>query len=123
MSRVQSLGRHPKGRFYSHVGRKAQRVESEGPQFAGWEIYHINGSPVNPDRLYASQTSGWFGQVIQRSSDGGKTWERREVVRRIERRGWMTKGESNKFDYVGDPGTHCGTTAHSTRGNSSASGC
>ena len=44
------------------------------PHFAGWEIYHVAASPLNPDRLYASQTSGWFGQVIQRSDDGGRTW-------------------------------------------------
>jgi len=36
----------------------------EGPHFPGWEIYHLKGSPVNPDRIYASQTSGWFGQVF-----------------------------------------------------------
>ena len=46
-----------------------------GRYFAGWEIYHLKGSPVDPNRIYASQTSGWFGQVIQRSNDGGKTWE------------------------------------------------
>jgi hypothetical protein len=36
---------------------------------AGWEIYHIKGSPADPNRLYASQSSGWFGQMIQRSND------------------------------------------------------
>src|SRR3981081_3669844 len=53
--------------------RKSWKVD--GPHFAGWEIYHLKGSPADPDRLYASQSSGWFGQVIQRSSDGGRTWE------------------------------------------------
>ena len=47
----------------------------DGPHFPGWEIYHLKGSPVNPDRIYASQSSGWFGQVIQRSDDGGASWE------------------------------------------------
>jgi photosystem II stability/assembly factor-like uncharacterized protein len=61
-----------------------------GPHFAGWEIYHLKGSPADPDRLYASQTSSWFGQVIQRSDDGGATWE--------------TVG--NEFAYDGVPGTH-----------------
>jgi photosystem II stability/assembly factor-like uncharacterized protein len=61
-----------------------------GPHFGGWEIYHVKGSPANPQRLYASQTSGWFGQVIQRSSDGGETWE----------------PVGNKFVYDGVPGTH-----------------
>ena len=61
-----------------------------GPHFPGWEIYHVKGSPVNPDRLYASQTSGWFGQVMQRSDDGGKSWN--------------TVG--NAFNYDGVAGTH-----------------
>jgi photosystem II stability/assembly factor-like uncharacterized protein len=60
------------------------------PHFAGWEVYHIKGSPLDPNRLYASQTSGWFGQVIQRSSDGGVTWE----------------PVGNKFGYEGEVGTH-----------------
>ena len=62
----------------------------EGPHFAGWEIYHLKGSPVDPNRLYASQSSGWFGQIIQRSNDGGKTWE----------------PVGNEFVYDGVPGTH-----------------
>jgi photosystem II stability/assembly factor-like uncharacterized protein len=61
-----------------------------GPHFAGWEIYHLKGSPADPDRLYASQSNDWFGQLIQRSSDGGSTWE----------------PVGNKFTYDGVPGTH-----------------
>jgi hypothetical protein len=61
-----------------------------GPFFGGWEIYHLKGSPADPNRLYASQSSGWFGQLIQRSNDGGKTWE----------------PVGNKFVYDGVPGTH-----------------
>ena len=62
----------------------------QGPHFAGWEIYHLKGSPADPNRLYASQSSSWFGQLIQRSNDGGKTWE----------------PVGNKFAYDGVPGTH-----------------
>ena len=62
----------------------------DGPHFAGMEIYHLKGSPLNPDRIYASQSSGWFGQVIHRSDDGGATWE--------------TVG--NDFTYDGVPGQH-----------------
>ena len=36
----------------------------------------MKGSPADPNRIYASQSSSWFGQVIQRSSDGGKTRRR-----------------------------------------------
>ncbi|MEO6211941.1 MAG: exo-alpha-sialidase [Gemmatimonadaceae bacterium] len=68
--------------------RKDWKVD--GPHFAGWEIYHVAGSPVAPNRLYASQSSGWFGQIIQRSDDGGKTWG----------------PVGNKFEYDGIPGTH-----------------
>ncbi|TAM85526.1 exo-alpha-sialidase, partial [bacterium] len=69
---------------------KREAWEVSGPFFAGWEIYHIAGSPADPDRLYASQTSGWFGQVMQRSNDGGVTWE----------------SVGNEFTYDGVPGTH-----------------
>jgi photosystem II stability/assembly factor-like uncharacterized protein len=79
-----------KGAFILNSDGKRKKWDVSGPHFAGWEIYHINGSPADPDRLYASQSSGWFGQVIQRSNDGGKTWEAVE----------------NKFAYEGNPGTH-----------------
>src|SRR5688572_433503 len=61
-----------------------------GTRFGGWEMYHLKGSPADPNRLYASQSSGWFGQIVQRSNDGGKTWE----------------PVGNKFAYDGDTGTH-----------------
>jgi photosystem II stability/assembly factor-like uncharacterized protein len=84
---------------------RRDRWEVSGPHFAGWEIYHIKGSPVDPNRLYASQTSGWFGQVIQRSNDGGKTWE--IPGGRMEKTpDGMPRGESNKFVYEGEVGTH-----------------
>ncbi len=61
-----------------------------GPHFGGWEMYHVIGSPADPDRVYASQSTGWFGQVIQRSDDGGHTWH----------------PMGNEFAYEGSPGTH-----------------
>src|SRR5207244_4589925 len=66
------------------------RWDVEGPLFPGWEIYHLKGSPADPDRLYASQSSGWFGQVLQRSDDGGKSWQ----------------AVGNNFQYASTPGTH-----------------
>jgi len=74
MSKVRALVGTRKGAFIlsSDASRKEWTVD--GPHFAGWEIYHLKSSPANPDRLYASQSSGWFGQVLQRSDDGGKTW-------------------------------------------------
>ncbi|HEV1287791.1 MAG TPA: sialidase family protein [Bryobacteraceae bacterium] len=79
-----------KGAFILTADGKREKWDISGPHFAGWEIYHMKGSPLNPDRLYASQSSGWFGQVMQRSDDGGKTWA----------------PVDNKFTYEGVPGTH-----------------
>jgi photosystem II stability/assembly factor-like uncharacterized protein len=74
MSRVRLLIGTRKGAFILTADGKRQDWQVTGPHFGGWEIYHINGSPADPDRLYASQSSGWFGQVIQRSDDGGQSW-------------------------------------------------
>jgi BNR/Asp-box repeat len=74
MSKVRVLVGTRKGAFILTSDGKREKWEVSGPHFAGWEIYHLKGSPANPDRLYASQCSGWFGQIIQRSDDGGKTW-------------------------------------------------
>jgi len=90
MSSVRVLVGTRKGAFVLTSDATRAQWNISGPHFAGWEIYHLKGSPADPNRLYASQSSGWFGQMIQRSSDGGKTWE--------------TVG--NKFAYDGVPGTH-----------------
>ena len=90
MSRVRVLVGTRKGAFVLTSDGKRERWEVSEPYFAGWEIYHLKGSPVDPDRLYASQSSGWFGQTIQRSEDGGKTWE----------------PVGNEFTYDGVAGTH-----------------
>jgi photosystem II stability/assembly factor-like uncharacterized protein len=79
-----------KGAFVLTADGARRQWDVSGPHFGGWEIYHVKGSPADPDRLYASQTSSWFGQVLQRSDDGGRTWE--------------TVG--NAFEYEGAPGTH-----------------
>src|SRR4249919_4354271 len=75
VSGVRVLVGTRKGAFVLGSDGKRDRWDVSGPHFAGWEIYHVKGSPVDPNRLYASQTSAWFGQLIQRSNDGGKTWE------------------------------------------------
>jgi photosystem II stability/assembly factor-like uncharacterized protein len=90
MSKVRVLVGTRKGAFTLTSDAKRELWDISGPALAGWEIYHLKGSPSNPDRLYASQTSGWFGQVIQRSNDGGSTWE----------------PVGNKFAYEGSPVTH-----------------
>ncbi|MGH9352743.1 MAG: WD40/YVTN/BNR-like repeat-containing protein, partial [Terriglobia bacterium] len=82
-----------------------------GPHFAGWEIFHMKGSPADPNRLYASQSSGWSGQVIQRSSDGGKTWETPGGGITTAPSG-MPQGESNKFVYDTSPETGKPLTTH-----------
>jgi photosystem II stability/assembly factor-like uncharacterized protein len=90
MSTVRVLVGTRKGAFILTSDARRTHWQVSGPHFPGWEIYHLKGSPLNPERIYASQTSGWFGQVIQRSDDGGQTWS----------------PVGNKFEYVGDPGTH-----------------
>jgi photosystem II stability/assembly factor-like uncharacterized protein len=74
MSSVRVLVGTRKGAFILTSDGKRQKWDISGPHFGGWEIYHLKASPVDPDRIYASQTSSWFGQIIQRSDDGGKTW-------------------------------------------------
>jgi photosystem II stability/assembly factor-like uncharacterized protein len=90
MSRVRVLAGTRKGAFILTADGTRKNWEVRGPHFAGWEMYHLKGSPVDPDRLYASQSNSWFGQLVQRSNDGGKSWE----------------AVNNKFVYDGTPGTH-----------------
>ena len=90
MSGVRVLVGTKKGAFILTSDGKRQKWDVNGPHFGGWEMYHLKGSPADPNRLYASQSTGWFGQLIQRSNDGGKTWE----------------PVGNKFVYEGEPGTH-----------------
>ena len=75
MSKVRVLAGTRKGAFILESDGNRKQWDVSGPHFAGWEVYHLKGSPADPDRLYASQSSGWFGQQIQRSNDGGKTWD------------------------------------------------
>ena len=75
MSRVRLLVGTRKGAFVLTSDGKRRQWKLDGPFFGGWEVYHVKGSPADPDRLYASQSTGWFGQLIQRSNDGGRTWE------------------------------------------------
>jgi len=100
MSGVRVLVGTRKGAFVLTSDGKRERWDVSGPHFAGWEMYHVKGSSVDPNRLYASQCSGWFGQIIQRSDDGGKTWTQPGTPpgERTTPEG-MPKGESNKFVY------------------------
>jgi photosystem II stability/assembly factor-like uncharacterized protein len=90
MSGVRVLVGTHKGAFVINSDAKRKQWDVSGPFFAGWEVFHVKGSPADPNRLYASQNTGWFGQLIQRSNDGGKTWE----------------PAGNKFVYEGSVGTH-----------------
>src|SRR4051794_22061169 len=90
MSRVRLLVGTRKGAFILTADGKRQDWRVSGPHFGGWEVYHVNGSPAEPDRLWASVSSGWFGQVIQRSDDGGQKWD----------------PVGNDFAYQGEVGEH-----------------
>jgi hypothetical protein len=90
MSKVRVLVGTRKGAFVLESDGTRDRWDVTGPHFGGWEMYHLKASPADPDRVYASQGTSWFGQLIQRSNDGGKTWE----------------PAGNRFVYDGVPGTH-----------------
>ncbi len=90
MSRVRLLVGTRKGAFILTSDGKREQWDISGPHFPGWEIYHLKGSPVDPEVLYASQSNSWFGQIVQRSNDGGQNWE----------------AVNNDFNYEGIPGTH-----------------
>jgi hypothetical protein len=110
MSGVRVLVGTRKGAFVLTSDGKRKTWEVAGPHFAGWEMYHLKGSPADPNRIYASQTSGWFGQVIQRSDDGGKTWDAPGGGVTMGPGG--PKGESNKFVYDDSPETGKPLTTH-----------
>ena len=112
MSKVRVLAGTRKGAFILSSDGKRQKWEVSGPHFAGWEMYHLKGSPVNPDRIYASQTSGWFGQIIQRSDDGGKTWHQPGTPPGETMTPGGPKGESNKFVYDVSAATGKPLTTH-----------
>ena len=90
MSGVRVLVGTRKGAFVLTSDERRREWAVAGPLFGGWELYHVAGSPVDPDLLYAAQSGGWFGQLIQRSTDGGRTWA----------------PVGNDFAYAGVPGTH-----------------
>ena len=104
MSKVRVLVGTHKGAFVLTSDGKREKWDVSGPHFAGWELYHLKGSPVDPNRIYASQTSGWFGQIIQRSDDGGKTWTQPGTPPGEQNTPQgPQKGESNKFVYNTSP--------------------
>ena len=90
MSGVRVLVGTRKGGFVLEADGRRDRWQVSGPHFAGWEVYHLKASPADPNRIWASQSSGWFGQLIQRSDDGGRSWE----------------PVGNQFAYDGPTGTH-----------------
>jgi hypothetical protein len=107
MSSVRVLVGTKKGAFILTSDGKRQKWEVSGPHFGGWMVYHMKGSTADPNRIYASQSTDWFGQIIQRSDDGGKTWHQPgtppgEPTTTPE---GMPKGESNKFVYDTSKGT------------------
>jgi BNR/Asp-box repeat len=114
MSSVRVLVGTRKGAFVLTSDGKREKWEVSGPHFAGWEIYHMKGSPGDPNRLYASQSSSWFGQIIQRSDDGGKTWHQPGTPpgEPTTTPDGMPKGESNNFVYDTSPETGKPLTTH-----------
>jgi hypothetical protein len=114
MSGVRVLVGTRKGAFILNSDEKRKKWNVNGPHFGGWEIYHMKGSPADPNRIYASQTSGWFGQIIQRSNDGGVTWEQpgHTPGAPATTPDGFPMTESNKFAYDTSPTTGKPLTTH-----------
>jgi hypothetical protein len=113
MSKIRVLVGTKKGGFILSGDGKRQKWSVAGPLFGGWEIYHMKGSSLDPDRIYASQSSGWFGQVVQRSDDGGKSWTTPgSSPEELSTPDGMPKGESNKFVYDTSPESGKQLTTH-----------
>ena len=114
MSGVRVLVGTRKGAFILTSDGKREKWDVSGPLFGGWEIYHMKGSPVDPNRIYVSQSSGWFGQIIQRSDDGGKTWHQpgTPTGEPTTTPDGMPKGESNNFVYDASQQTGTPLTTH-----------
>ena len=112
MSQVRVLVGTRKGAFILTSDGKRENWDVSGPHFAGWEMYHLKGSPADPNRIYASQTSGWFGQLIQRSDDGGKTWIQPGTPPGEPPAPGPPKAASNKFVYDASAETGAPLTTH-----------
>ena len=114
MSGIRVLVGTKKGAFILTSDGKRKQWNVNGPHFGGWELYHLKGSPLKPNRIYASQTSSWFGQIIQRSDDGGNTWHQPGTPpgEPTTTPDGMPKGESNKFVYDTSPETGKPLTTH-----------
>ncbi|HMD15620.1 MAG TPA: hypothetical protein VKH18_03055 [Terriglobales bacterium] len=112
MSKVRVLAGTRKGAFILESDGKREKWDVSGPHFAGWEMYHLKGSPADPNRIYASQTSGWFGQMIQRSDDGGKTWHQPGTPPGEPPAPGPPKAASNKFVYDASAETGKPLTTH-----------
>jgi photosystem II stability/assembly factor-like uncharacterized protein len=111
MSQVRVLVGTKKGAFILTSDGKRDKWDVSGPFFAGWEIYHMKGSPVDPERIYVSQTSSWFGQLLQASTDGGKTWFQPGVKPEDATPQWPPV-KSNRFAYDASAETGKPLTTH-----------
>jgi len=111
MSKVRVLVGTRKGAFILTSDGKRNNWQISGPHFAGWEIYHMKGSPVDPNRIYVSQTSGWFGQILQASDDGGATWYQPGVKPEDATPQWPPV-KSNRFAYDVSEGSGKPLTTH-----------
>jgi len=81
--------------------------EPAGPFLTGWQVFHA----VNVgDELLAATNSLFFGATVQRSTDGGETWERAQGLGLPEESGltlarvWHIEPSDGRLLLGGDPG-------------------
>ncbi len=99
-----------KGAFILTSDGKRDKWDVSGPHFAGLGDLPHERIASDPDRIYVSQTSGWFGQIIQRSTTAAKPGRRRAARPRLGPFG--PRRTSNKFVYDTSPETGKPLTTH-----------
>ena len=62
MSGIRVLVGTKKGGFILSADGARKKWDVSGPLFSGWEIYHMKGSPVDPNRIFARRPAAGLGR-------------------------------------------------------------
>jgi photosystem II stability/assembly factor-like uncharacterized protein len=86
----------------SDDGRRDWKLE--GPYLTGWDVFHATVDPRD-GTLYACTNNFVYGATVQRSSDGGETWQRAEEIGLPEEVGKLEKVWHLEPGLPSEPGT------------------